>query len=910
MDLQVWVEWAKSVFPSEYPAARYVESMEDKGVVKSAYNVLLSYGPDKDVDRVAYRMSAGLNGLGAYFREQGADQRAIVLFRAAYSVLSGSYPSGDMPAHMFKASKFSFANLRALGVDETDIVVLDEPPIVEDAPWSRLDEILSQYLRTDTTGGVAVDESVATDRRPAAEAMDAGTFLRGLFPSWSTTEPVARVLASLKAYVNIELGRSGIIERDLGQLFEEDCRVLASIFEESGVAARRVDLVNATRESRAMAFKVGGGDRARLFWLASALLNHELWQCEDGLATNQPQVQIDLLGYISCVLISHRYDDGDRDLLLDSAEAVVRIASNVTPVVLGRFVYMRNWVLAAVGTYLMLAGPNPSSPSDSYYDGRIQSDDAPAFRGLKRADREDWSEMLLSGWQAGPEAEGGCYALASVCGWDAARAGWMLRFIYQASSENAGDLSLDYWEKGLTDLLSRVDRVRVASNPWQGTADTALRGSLITSDSFGRLMVPSPVLRAAAAQGLAPGDVITVHGNLFRGRRVPTYLLSNRYGPFAILKIDDRDKITREVRNFDAYARRLHQSYRPSECVAHPMDMYLGEDGSPLRAIQTSYVFNEEDNPLTLREWISSTDESALVSDTVGRLSLVSLKPWLAHVRRDRIDLRAEYPVLRPAPVFDKQSPRNWAETEIARVVASGSDLGMELMKEKWIAPPIRCAGDLDRPANVLGVDRWIDPAWLASEVAELGTGELSWLLDSLSSGLRDFDTLLSLCHGDLHLDNILCTDVDAQKRPRTVLIDFESAHYGHVCKDLAMIEASALCQVFEWTDEEYESMLVWFSSSPLMSIGSDGLLAGEASELTGNLARTAGISARMRDIATGCSQEHWPIRPEEYLVALLGALLPMSRYSTMTTGQRQAALALSTIVATSLLARWESNHH
>jgi hypothetical protein len=608
------------------------------------------------------------------------------------------------------------------------------------------------------------------------------------------------------------------------------------------------------------------------------------------------------MGYVSAVIMDHRYNDGDRDLLLDGAECIVRLARSMKPVVFERFPYLREWLLAAVGTYLILAGPSPATPSDSYYDERVYSASAPSRRGLHRAEREAWPQILLAQWQREVDAaDGACYALASLSGWEVTRATWLVEVIYRVSNENEG-LEQKFWIDRLTHLMSCADRVRIAVNPWNIQDGTASRGSMVVSDAAGRFVVPNPVLRAAAAQAVTPGEFITVHGQPFAGRRIPTYLLTNRFGPFAILKIDHREKVRREVENFERYARRLHQSHRPSDCDAHPMDMYLGESGSPLRAIETSYVFEERDQPLTLGTWLRSAAVSDAVN-TVNSIFLQTLRPWLAHVRRDRIDLRSEYPVIRPTPAPGKQFPDSWADTELSRLEDPRvtEHLGLILDRTNKSCDWFDGMYGASAGRAVLGPLEIVNPLWLASELAELGKGDLAWILDSFQTGVRDFDTLLSLSHGDLHLDNILCASTQFGQ-PRTVLIDFESAHEGHVCKDLAKLEASLLAQAFEWSGAQADAIVTWFCQS----LEKSHLFVQQPSTgPTSEVIVATSVCAGIRTIVQGCGQGLWPVREDEYLLALFASLLPMARYTTLSVIQRRFALLLAGITGSSLLHRW-----
>lgn len=862
-------------------------------------------------EQVVFRLGAGLNGIGSHMVSNGDHEAATDIFRVAYTLLASTHARADQPEHFRKAISYAFGNLKRLGVDV--VQPLTDAP-AGPTPLLALDHHL---LGVVDRSAVAMSEATehadlpvsAAPRYPVQAKRTKESLLAELSSNWSADRLDATASAAkLLVYLDDQLGRSGILARDLGPLLRGDLDQVVDYLASAGLPANRLQLQDAAQKFRTFAFQAGPNEQERrVRWLVACITNLNLWQSPAGLPTNEPQLQIDLMGYLVAIMMGRRYFDADRDLLLDCAEAHVRLAANLTPVVLGRFAYLREWLLASVGTYLLLAGPDPSAPSDSYYDERIHSDDAPAGRGLQRAEREEWPDILLRRWQPdGERAEGAAYAIASLCGWDLSRAHWLVRLVF-AGPREARELEEEFWLDRLEGLMTRFARVRVATNPWSEDRE-GVRGreSMITSDSSGRLVIPDSVLRAAASQGLRFDDAVTVHGQLFAGRRVPTYLLTQRFGPFAILKIDHREKVIREVANFSAFARRLHQSNRPSECYAHPMDMYLGEDGAPLRAIQTSYVFDEDDEPLTMGAWIAAASASVAV-ETLERFLLVSLRPWLAHVRRDRVDLRLDYPVFRPTPVPGKQSPTSWCRVELQRLAlgVEFDPIGLALTSEhrdinRWngLLPDLSIILD----ACGLSADQAVNPLWLAAEIGEIGSGELAWLVNSLSVGLRDFDTLLALTHGDLHLENVLCTGA-GDPRPKSVLIDFESAHYGHVCKDLARLEASVLCQMAEWTSDERVTVAQWFGKN----LSPESWTSEEWTPVDGTRRTDVAtqVAARLREIAHGCGQGHWALSWEEYQFALLGTLLPMARYATLPRTNREYALGLATALGSHLLAEW-----
>ncbi|MFH9892306.1 phosphotransferase family protein [Streptomyces luteogriseus] len=881
--------------------------------MQSAANLARAYDHHRrqvEVDQVPFWLGAGLNGLAKELVQQGREKDAALSFQVAHLVLTGDPGEGQPAPHVDKAAFFSRRNLQSLGADT--LTALPDPV---GSPILDLGDILggAESLQGEGAGHEQRTERDTEGPRHSGverEPSTAGELVAQLTRSWAPGRVPIRELNDvlLDHFAGIS-GQLGALDRDLGREYRSDVEAVTAVFPD-GLPEDRQDLEALAQRMRRFAFDSRAleerGER-RVRWLASATTNYLVWKMPGGIPTNGPQVLIDLMGYIGAILSSEkRYQDSARDLLLDCTEAQVCLAHRLPAVVLGRFPYLRVWLLASVGTYLMLAGPNPSRPQDSYYDPRIHSDDA-TNRGLHRAQREHWPEILLRQWRDQESLKGACFALASVSGWDDVRAQWLVERIFEASNDDRKELDRNFWSQAVEELMSAARKVRVATNPWSHEESGSSRGNVISSDDAGRLRIPSPVLQAAVAQGLSPGDVITVHGNLFKGRRMPTFLLTNRYGPLSVLKVDYRDKVVREVGNFKRYAKRLHQSNRPSECASHAMEMYLGENGDPLRAIETEYAFEEGEKPLTLSSWIQQAEPDDATA-IVDRLLLNTMRPWVAHVRRDRIDLRSEYPIFRPAPASDKQSPDSWASVELARITDPRvlSELGAPLTAHE------RAAGDWTQKAPGLAEAmartdddvEWISPLWFAAELAEVGSGALTAVIDSFEVGLRDFDTLLTLSHGDLHLDNVLCTS--GGHLPKTVLIDFESAHYGHVCKDLARLEASVLCQVFTW-DQEAATRIAARIADSCFRPEAGLLLPQEDMDLLTDAERVAlTVSQRVREIAEGCGQGHWPIRKEEYQLALAGALIPMARYSTMSVPQRWFAITLSTILCSALKHHWQ----
>ncbi len=907
MELTELVAWSRAAYPhgGEGVGGRSLDGLSD--LQSSALRVASAYEMFQDghsPEETLLRLGTGLNGLAKHLRVNGTHDAAMHTFSMAFLGLTSLHDRDGQPERFIKAINFAHANFKSLGGEVEAVCDIPAEPFID------LGEVLQASLvdPADTNGGVVAAEPLMT----LHEIASCVELLEGAMESWpanGVTRPTAEIVPELERFFEKQLGQSDLLVRDLSVVFGQDREFLLSEMIPSDLPMDSECLSRAAQELRTLAFRRSHDpSEPRRRWILAALMNYALLSMPAGLSTNAAQVQFDLMGYLSSIQIARRYTDSDRDLLLDCAEAEVRLACNMPPIFLNRFQQVRDWVLAAVGTYLILSGPNPSSPSDNYYDERVHSDDAPHTRGLGRARRQEWPEMLLDEWRLKSDtADGACFALASLGGWDLARSCWIVDRIYDESKDSQSDLSRDAWHERLEDLLARVDRVRIVTNPWRSTEPTASRGTIITSDEAGRFVVPDGLLRAAIAQGLKLGEAVSVQGHLFEGRRIPTYLLSRKFGPYAILKIDHRDKVLRELRNFEEYAKRqLHPSHRPSECVAYETDMYLGEDGAPLRAIATSYVFDEDDSPLTLGTWLRSADPD-LAAQTLEQFLTRTLRPWLAHIRRNRVDLRTEYPVLRPAPAPGKQQQSHWAETEIERLESPSVGTALEVSLSRDDRDP-NWFDELEGAHAVLGAGvartSIVNPLWLCLEFADIGSGSLDSALDELE--VRDLDTLLCRAHGDLHLDNVLCTVALEGASPRTVLIDFESTHEGHVCKDIARVEASILCQIFKLeSDTEAATVTSWFTSSVQPGAVFECAVVRDAGSEVESITLTV---ARLRWIAHQCGQGLWPVRSWEYLVALFSALLPMARWTSLTSNQRRRALLFATVVGSALYAECEQH--
>ncbi|MCX5375258.1 phosphotransferase [Streptomyces sp. NBC_00091] len=931
MDVSQHVEWARSMFPfpdgATYPG---IESCTT-GALRAARHLAVAYNlhrKGRPVDDVRYYLGAGLKGMGVELENQGGAKQAVLALQVGHLVLLGD-PDADSSrgAEISRNREICAQRLQDLGAlqlhdlpprpdepiwDLAEILTSDpaDIPAPRTTPLARPRARFDEIEESDEGPGEPEDDEDSegvggherfTPRLLRSEAATAAELVDELAAHWSPDRaPADERIEEMLAYFREVSRHHGAFDRELGRRLEEDAKAVLAYFPQ-GIPSDLRDLQNLARSMRNFATQTKALDERRLRWVISATANHWMWKVDNGLPTNRPHVLHDLMGYLTAFLSSNlRFMDPARDLILDCAEIQLRVAHQVPPVFFERYPTLRFNVLASVGTYLMLSGPNPALPQESNRDPRVYT--------AGKTDRSTWPELLLRHWQKEGSRNGACFALACVSGWDETCAHWVIDVVFDHSANSEGQAERGEWKEGVSTLLETAGKVRVASNPWTYDSAATPRGTSLVTAAGGAVRIPTPVLRAVVAQGLSHGEVVTVHGRLFKDRRMPTYLLTTRYGPRSVLKIDQRDKVLREEANFRTFAKRLHPNNRPSECDAKAMEMYLGDNGDPLRAVETAYAFEEGETPRTLTSWIRTASPDMAVK-TIEKLLLTNMRPWLAHSRRDRIDLRAEYPVFRPAPAPRKQSPASWARTELRALTADAvkADLGMELTPEvqdtsAWgeSAPGLRKA-----MAQLSGVAT-VNPLWFAAELSETGQGMFEEIINSFDIGLLDFDTTLVLAHGDLHLDNVLCTLSNEQPKP--VLIDFESAHDGHVCKDFARLEASLLCQVFTWDQEAAGRVASWIAS---VLAGEKGELlprpAGTSEKLTAEEQLMLQVTRRIREITIGCGQGHWPVTVDEYHLALAGALLPMVRYSTLTLEQRKFALTLSTVITSALWHKWNA---
>ncbi|WP_394617405.1 phosphotransferase [Lentzea sp. JNUCC 0626] len=628
----------------------------------------------------------------------------------------------------------------------------------------------------------------------------------------------------------------------------------------------------------------------RMRWLVAGLWNFALMR-ESEWQSNRPQIVVDLLGYTQSFQIYYRYRDDRREHLLWMTRLLLRSA--LDPDVVPRPLFDKtgslvSWIRHSTGTYLLLSGPSPTQPSLSAYDPRVGSE------------RDQWADELLQEWEGDGERDvrvSVALSLLSLSDWSLSRLEHLLQILFSRSKDTIARIEL--WLTTAKQLIDATRTIRIGVSPW--SPGRGVDGATISyKQDTGAVVLPDITLRAVASELSTRSSQLLAQGAIFEGRRVPTFLCFDNFGPVGILKIDRTDRVDREKKNFDSYAKRLHPRYRPSECVIGTSSI-SDSAGDRFRAVLTSYVFSEEDDdPTTLTDWLVKADAEQ-IGLLIDRLFLQSLRPWLSHVERLVGDLRDEYPLLRPSINNAPHAPERNTAVELQQFTSSqtaelfgqaldhtrkdfGSFLTMSFVEE--IAD-----GDMTRVPEV-------NPLWLAAEVGECHDDlqedvRVAELVHELSS----HDYLTCISHGDLHGDNVLIAG-NARQQPNISLIDFETTHEGHICKDFARLESALITRTIEWTPSEAGELVDWFVQSM-----KGELLTGESPDSVGSgeLARILGAVARLRKTLAGCGQGHWPINTREYQWAILASLLPFARYSDTAPRNRVLAFVLAGHVATAL---------
>ncbi|MFI6929770.1 phosphotransferase [Streptomyces sp. NPDC050287] len=699
---------------------------------------------------------------------------------------------------------------------------------------------------------------------------------------------------------------AAVIADDLRVLAEELAGVTVDVeghlaLHQRAIIARSVSQMASSKHSR-------GGTPAELRqvraqWLTSALWNHAL--CRHW-PSNGYQTVADILGYLQMIQIENRYRPDQRELLLAVSESAAQIAiGELKDSRREKVRHVFTWLRHAVGVQLHVGGPDPVAPEDSTSHARVQNPNEPG----RHLHPETWAVHLLSQWVHEEEHwYSVAFILLNLAGWKADRLEGLLDGLYRTPpgvpvSDEARRVR-DFWHELAMKALATTRTVRVVKNAWEPGVVGA-SSSLSTRDQDDFVQLSNRLLQGMAAELAPRAHGTMVQGALFSGRPVPTYLTFNNFGPVGVLKIDEAAKVQREKENFDEFGELLHPFYRSSKCVVGSTTIANSTNGRRYQAILTSYVFRDRDEPTTLRDWLRTAgakrddtgnkvlDEQGrevvdpnVLRDVVEELFLDALGPWLSNASRSMGDLRGEYPALRPA-TFERTSyaPGKDAESELAHFTSDevartfGSDGGLS-----WRSPtlePLLHGSALGR-SPLVDDAAVTNPLWLVAHIADVakpgGSEEAAlfdWLLYDRQYGLTTRSYLTCVSHGDLHGENVLVSGPDGRP-PALYIIDFETTHRGHICKDFARLESALWSRTFVWKPDQLSQIRAWFSNA----LNGEALWTAQIpGDVDPEVQRVLNCVTKLRTILKGCEQRNWPINDLEYQWALLASLLPFARY-------------------------------
>ncbi|QCW78598.1 hypothetical protein EQG64_18225 [Streptomyces sp. S6] len=764
------------------------------------------------------------------------------------------------------------------------------------------------------TGG-AVAVSVAARGGTATAGVAASRFPPQMNPTrdwdtlledWRSGEPdedtVRQLAAGLGARIT-ELfgGHAAVPSESLLPVLHEDLQELPGLLafvsvpgDDAQALHQRAKDARSTCRSEMLSYAKGDtvvDVRAlRRHWLASALWNYAV---EGHWHSSGYQTLADILGYLQLIQISYRYHEAKREQLLDVTETAVLLAlGELRDPELNRVPYVYGWLRHAIGIHLLVGGPDPTAPKELRFNELIQD---PRF-----ADRhiyaEYWAARVLNRWtEENRHRSSVALTLLKLSGWKADRLDRLLDLLYTTSTGYYGETgtpeerqeALAFWRKAGRDMLATIRMVRVARNPWEsGAAATADLLSMGDQDSS--VQVSNRLLQGIAAE-LAPGPQgIMVQGALFAGRSVPTFLALDSFGPVGVLKIDEVAKVRREKENFDRFAEAyLRPVYRASKCVVGSTTIANSSNGDLYQGIFTSYVFRHRDEPKTLRDWVRTANPDAL-QPVIEEVFMDALGPWLSQAQRTIGDLRGEYPALRPVAFeLTSYAPGKNAESELEhfRLPEVADTFGIEgglPWQHRRLGHLLENSALGSSPfAADPGYESVTNPLWLVAHMAEIGKRDAGTdalferLLYDRQYGVTTASYLTCICHGDLHGENVLASGPDG-RRPDLYVIDFETTHQGHICKDFARLESALWSRTFSWSHEQLLQVRSWFVGSLRGTAMWEPDIPGDADP---DVRRVLLCIAKLRAILKGCEQKNWPFGEAEYQWALLASLLPFARY-------------------------------
>lgn len=588
-----------------------------------------------------------------------------------------------------------------------------------------------------------------------------------------------------------------------------------------------------------------------LWWLAGVLVNHVQTFCS-GWSTNEPQFISDLMGYVSNYIHISRHDDDKTATLTEAISVLIELYLGL-PTSFEIPVHAQ-WVRESLGLYLLIAGPKAVTPGRAEYDHRIhlapESELRGSARGYRAASRSRRANAILRNViMTSDEARGYAVALLTLSDWSLSNLTRILSIVFNQDDVFEDDL-LQEWLRLSADLIQDSQRVNVVHNQWSS--------SDLEAD---QIALPDRLLAAAVASTLVENELVAVDSGFFANSRDPIYMVHNNHGLASVLKIDRSDKIESEARSFDRWVNlKLRPGSVPSHLIKAGFDFVGPSAGVTLGAVRSNYM-SFPAAPETLQDVLCARDYGRAVSIIDGLFGDL-LMTWRKDISRSPSNFRREYPVFRSAEdTTAPLRPYQWHETECEKIKYSIVNLGV------------------DDGAVALSFAREFS----------LGFGGIfaSQLLSSPSS-VYATQVLECTCHGDLHAGNVLVGPSDGPS-PLS-LIDFDSVHRGHICKDPARLEASILVCVGETVEDSV--LLAMPSNEDVDSAG---------------LACIDDVIRSIRGHAQSVALSGYPLDEQEYLLALLGELLPMARYSSVSEEGRLRALTISDRVADHLRTAWSS---
>ncbi|MFI8421874.1 phosphotransferase [Streptomyces sp. NPDC085479] len=766
----------------------------------------------------------------------------------------------------------------------------------------------------DAVAGAGVAVTVAAGGETTTVGFGASRFSSQMSPTrdWDTLlgdwrsgppddDTVRRLVAELGARITELFGKHAPVSSEsLLPVLDEDLQELPALLalvsvpgDDAQALHQRAKDARSTCRSEMISY--AKGDTVvdvrilRRHWLASALWNYAV---EGHWHSSSYQTLADILGYLQLIQISYRYHEAKREQLLDVTETAVLLAlGELRDPELNRVQYVYSWLRHAIGIHLLVGGPDPTAPKELRFNELIQDS--------RFSDRhiyaEYWAVRVLNRWtEENRHRSSVALTLLKLSGWKVDRLDRLLDLLYSSTGYYADTGTPEeqqaahaFWRKAGRDMLATIRMVRVARNPWESGSATAT-GFLSMGDQDASVQVSNRLLQGIAAE-LAPGPQGTmVQGALFAGRPVPTFLALDSFGPVGVLKIDEVAKVRREKENFDRFAEAyLRPVYRASKCVVGSTTIANSSNGDLYQGIFTSYVFRHRDEPKTLRDWVRTANPDAL-QPVIEEVFMDALGPWLSQAQRTIGDLRGEYPALRPVAFeLTSYAPGKNVESELEHFrlpeVAEtfGIDGGLP-----WQHRTLEyLLGNSALGSSPFAADpaykSVTNPLWLVAHMAETGKRDpgtedlFERLLYDRQYGVTTASYLTCICHGDLHGENVLASGPDGG-RPDLYVIDFETTHQGHICKDFARLESALWSRTFSWNQRQLQQVRSWFVGS----LRGTSMWEPDIPEDTDpDVRRVLLCIAKLRAILKGCEQKNWPFGEAEYQWALLASLLPFARY-------------------------------